>query len=54
MMLATVFQLTLHIGNPLLSIPVMTVTHGVLNGIGFMIFGLIGVRAGLIKQQEGS
>ncbi len=50
MVLAVVFQVTLHLGTPVLSIPVMTVTHGVLNGMGFMLGGLIGIRGGLIDH----
>lgn len=50
--LAVVFQVSLHLGHPLLSIPTMTVTHGVLNGIGFLILGFLGVRSGLVEWKE--
>jgi len=38
--LAAVYQISLHRGHPLLSIPTMTVTHGVLNPFGFLLCGL--------------
>ncbi len=53
MILAVIFQVTLHLRRPVLSIPLMTVTHGVLNGLGFMIPGLIGIRHGLKTHQRG-